>query len=104
MGAAIRIDRPGHLFVGDANALELRQRTRAILIGLPTGGSPNAFGEIKFAELPHSKWMVQYSTKYFQDTSDGATTVAPDIEVEPTAAEYFSGRDPVLTTALQYKP
>jgi hypothetical protein len=95
---------PGTYSSAMQNALELRQGTHAILIGLPTGGSPNAFGEIKFVEMPHSKWMVQYSTKYFQGTRDGATSVAPDIEVEPTAAEYFSGRDPVLITALEYQP
>jgi hypothetical protein len=95
---------PGTYSSAMQNALELRQRTQAILIGLPTGGSPNAFGEIKFVEMPHSKWMVQYSTKYFQGTRDGATTVAPDVEVEPTAGEYFSAHDPVLTTALRYLP
>jgi hypothetical protein len=86
------------------NALEFRERTMAVLLGLPTGGSPNHYGEVRSFPLPHSKWQVYYSTKYFQLTDDGAKTVKPDVQVEETAADYFAGRDTVLEAAIRYKP
>jgi hypothetical protein len=30
-----------------------------------------------------------------------ADSVPPDLSIEPTAAEYFSGRDPVLDAAIK---
>ena len=86
------------------NALEFRERTNAVLLGLPTGGSPNHFGEVRSFTLPHSKWQVFYSTKRFQLTDDGATTVKPDMEVDESAADFFAGRDAVLDAAVKYKP
>ncbi len=95
---------PGTYSSAMQNAFSLRTQTHAVLLGLPTGGSPNHYGEIKFFELPHCKWLVQYSTKYFQATNDNADSVAPDISIEPTAADYFSGHDPVFNAAIKYKP
>jgi hypothetical protein len=86
------------------NALQLRQRFQAVLIGSPTGGSPNSFGEVRTFTLPHCQWEVRYSTKLFQLTNDKATTVQPDIEVEWTAEEFFTGKDPVLQAAWEYRP
>ena len=85
------------------NALHFRQRLKAVLIGSPTGGSPNHFGEVRSFLLPHCQWNVQYSTKLFKLTNDGAKTVKPDLDVEWTAKEFFAGRDPVLEAALNYK-
>jgi hypothetical protein len=104
-------NQPGRLMVligrftfssGMMNAIHFRQRHQAVLIGSPTGGSPNSFGEIRHFPLPNSKWQVQYSTKFFKLTNDGATTVKPDVEVEWTAEDFFAGRDTVLEAALKY--
>jgi len=95
---------PGTYSSAMQNALQLRQQTQAVLVGLPTGGSPNAFGEINFVDLPYSKWRVQYSTKFFRDTNENVNTVSPDVTIEWTADEYFSGRDPTLERALKYDP
>lgn len=84
------------------NALHFRQRLQAVLIGSPTGGSPNSFGEVRSFTLPNSKWEVRYSTKFFRLTNDGATTVKPDVDVEWTAADFFAGKDTVLDAALNY--
>jgi hypothetical protein len=109
------------------NAIQFRQRTRAVLIGLPTGGSPNCPGECKYLDLPYSGWEVQYSTKYFRLTENGMRTISPvdyalwqlaiglgrskpadstilpDIVVEPTSMDYFAGQDPVLAAAIKYE-
>ncbi len=93
---------PGTYSSAMDNAFDFRKQTRALLIGQPTGGSPNEFGEIKYAPLPHCHWQVQYSTKYFKTGAEGETTLKPDTEVIATAAEYFAGRDPVLEAAIRY--
>ena len=104
---------PGRLFVlvdrptyssAIINAVDLRKAFKAVLIGLPPGGALNGYGEVRTLPLPNSKWVVQYSTKYFKLGPDGMDALLPDIEVEPTAAEFFSGADPALDAAIKYKP
>jgi len=95
---------PGTYSSAMMNAHQFRTRTNATLVGQPTGGSPNHFGEVKTLALPHSKWVVQYSTKEFRQTNDGATTVAPDVTVALTAADFFAGRDSVMDVVLASRP
>jgi hypothetical protein len=79
------------------NAVKLQRQTKATLVGQPTGQKPNAYGEVRSFELPHSRLRVGYSTKYFRLfwLSD-PPALPPDILVEPTSEDFFSGRDPVL--------
>lgn len=86
------------------NAVQLRNRYHAVLIGEPTGGSPNSYGEIKPLTLPHSRMTVMYSTEYYQLQPGDAQTVTPDVLVEPTIEDVIAGRDPVLEAALNYTP
>ncbi|HQR41678.1 MAG TPA: hypothetical protein PLX97_03315, partial [Gemmatales bacterium] len=83
----------------DANFGNLR-RFQAELVGQPTGGSPNHFGEVKRFQLPHSKCTVMYSTKKFVMTKDNATTVIPHRIITPTAKGFFADRDEALEAAL----
>ncbi|MGE5528265.1 MAG: hypothetical protein ACM3X6_03880 [Patescibacteria group bacterium] len=105
------INRPGHLFVligrrtfssAILNALELRNKIQAVLVGEPTGGRPNHYGEVKTFKLPHSGLTVTYSTKYFRHAKEDTPSLIPDVLVEPVAADYFAGRDPVLDAVLDY--
>ncbi|GJQ27559.1 MAG: hypothetical protein HBSAPP02_25910 [Phycisphaerae bacterium] len=102
---------PGHLLVligrgtfssAMMNAIQLRQRYGAVLIGEPTGGSPNAYGEIRPLTLPYSKLVVTYSTNYFSLVDGDVQTVAPHVLVEPTIEDVIAGKDPVLDAALTY--
>ncbi len=88
------------------NALELKKKTRALLVGEPTGGRPSHFGEVKTLTLPRTGWKISYSTKYFTtDLVQGdPDALAPDLPVEVTGAAWFSGRDPVLDAALAFTP
>jgi hypothetical protein len=86
------------------NAVELKKGFKAILVGLPPGGSLNGYGEVRTLPLPNSKWGVQYSTKLFQLATPGEDVLKPDVEVEPTVAEFCSGADPAFEAALSYKP
>ena len=78
--------------------------TAAQFVGEPSGGKPNHFGEIRSFTLPNSKLKAQYSTKYFVRIPDGdPPAVMPDIVIEPTFDDWYSGRDPVLEKILQMK-
>lgn len=83
------------------NAQHFKTRTKATLVGEPTGGSPNHFGEVKTFTLPHSKCVVQYSTKYFKMTNDNATTLDPHLVIKPTASGFFADKDEVLEAVLK---
>ena len=86
------------------NAVELRQGFGAVLVGTPTGGKPNAYGEILPLTLPDSKLRVTYSTKLFKLVDGDPPSVLPDVEVATTLADWKSGRDPLLEAALAWKP
>ncbi|MBL0085234.1 MAG: hypothetical protein IPP44_00735 [Ideonella sp.] len=85
------------------NALTMKEQLGAVLVGEPTGQKPNAFGETRSFELPHSGLRVQYSTKFWKRfaTSD-PDALYPDLTVEIAIAPYMEGRDPVLEAALRY--
>ncbi len=87
-----------------SNAQQLRDRAGAILIGEPTGGKPNHFGEIKSFELPNSKLIVSHSTKWFQKVEGDPDAVHPDVLIEVNSEDFFAGNDPVLDAALSYQP
>lgn len=106
-------NRPGHLFViiglmtfssAVLNAVSLRQTTRAILVGEPTGGKPNGYGDIRTLTLPNSGLEITYSTKYFHVVEGDPPSLMPDIHAESTVKDYFSGRDPKLEAVLAYRP
>ncbi len=107
------VNRRGRLFVliGERtqssammNALHLREVTAAILLGEPTGGRPNSYGEIKGMKLPRSGMVVWYSTQQLlRVQGKDAPSVFPDEYVAPTAAEFFAGHDPVMERVRAWK-
>jgi len=78
------------------NAETLKRRYGAVLLGEPTGGSPNHFGEVRSFQLPVSKLQVRYSTKRFTRGPPGARTVKPDHMVSQSYADYVTGRDSIM--------
>lgn len=103
----------GHLFgligrntfsSGMWNALDIRN-AGGLLIGEPTGGRPNAYGETRSFALPNSGIRVQYSTRYWQILEDSdPPSVLPDVEVEPGILDVAAGQDVVLDAAISYEP
>src|SRR5262245_24088855 len=83
------------------NAVQFRQQTKVTLMGEPTGGKPNHFGETKTFSLPHSKMEIQYSTKYFQQQKKDEEALAPDVRVDVRGEDYAAGRDPVMAEAAR---
>jgi hypothetical protein len=81
-------------------ALDLR-RAGAVLVGSPTGGKPNAYGDTGTLTLPNSRIPVSYSTKSFRLLEgEDPPSLSPTLAVEPTIADLRAGRDPVLEAAL----
>ena len=85
---------------GLSNALELRVGARARLYGEPTGGKPNSFGEVRLFSLPRSGLRIQYSTEADRQLDGDPPSLAPDVLVPLSSADYFAGVDPVLDRAL----
>jgi antitoxin component of MazEF toxin-antitoxin module len=82
---------------------EVDRYTRARLLGEPSGGSPNLWGDAQVVELPRSGLTVRIATRYWEFAlrADKRLAVAPDVPVALTAADFFAGRDPVLARALR---
>ena len=90
---------------------------KVVFIGEPMGDAGQFWAEGRKLALPHSKIAVRYSDQ-FEDYEKGCTdtrncywatvafgprgiSLAPDIAVDVTFADYAAGRDPVLAKALE---
>lgn len=78
------------------NALQFGTTTRATLVGEPTGGKPNQYGNISTRFLPKSGLQVSISTKYFDQNPTDPPSVTPDITVVLKSSDFFTGADPVM--------
>ena len=83
------------------NALELDQQTNATLVGEPTGGKPNHFGEVRSFTLPNSGILIQHSTKFWKRIDGDPPSTMPDIAVPVLASDYFAGIDRALDIILE---
>jgi hypothetical protein len=77
--------------------------TDAVFVGEPSSASPNFVGEETNLLLPYSRVRGSVSTRYWQDSDPGdeRAWIVPEIPVELTAVDYFSGRDPALEAILE---
>jgi len=79
----------------------LEATTDVILVGEPTGGSPNHFGDSVKLQLPHSDLTLAVSSLYHNDApGDNRTTIEPQLLAPLSSKDYFSGRDPALEAIL----
>lgn len=111
IGNLSRINKKGKLFViigrqtyssAVINAVDFRRSSEAILVGEPTSGKPNHFGEVQRFALPKTGVSVSHSTKYFRYLDDDPDSLMPDITVETSFDDYASGKDPVLDAIRHY--
>lgn len=81
----------------------IEQWTDAVFIGEPSASSPNFVGEETSLLLPYSKIRGSISNRYWQDSQpyDQRPWISPAIPVQPTAADYFAGRDAALEAVLE---
>ena len=81
----------------------LEQETNVILVGEPTGGGPNQFGDAVNVVLPnHPDLTIRIATAYheFDSSNKDRLTHQPHINVGTTSREYFMKLDPVLEQAM----
>ncbi|MGL5648101.1 MAG: peptidase S41, partial [Clostridium sp.] len=72
------------------NAYEFKFSTNAEIIGEPSGGKPNCYGEILKFTLPNSKFIVSYSTKYYKLIEDDTIlALYPDRNIYESIDEYI---------------
>ena len=83
----------------------IENKTSAILVGEPTGATPNHYGDAAGVNLPNSGLTVRLSTILWQNSFpwDERKSTNPDIQVDLTSDDYFNGKDPVLDAILDYK-
>ncbi len=102
-----KVDRTGHLYViigrrtfsAAMNAVSYFGRfTKAVFVGEPTGGKPNAPGDETPFALPYSGIVVNLSDRYWQGSwpDDFSDFRAPDIAVTPAFADAATGRDAAM--------
>ena len=107
-----KVNRRGRLFllIGRATfsaagnfVAEVDASTRATLVGEPTGGGVNQYGDATTYELPATGYNVYIATSYVQvgRPNDPRLTIRPNVTVPLTAKDYFAGKDPVLAAALK---
>jgi hypothetical protein len=82
-------------------AVSVDHQTKARLVGEPSGGAPNQWGDRQAIELP-VVGLTAYVAGYWVEVAprDNRPAVEPDVRVEPTVADFLTGRDVVLRRAL----
>ena len=75
----------------------------ATLVGSPTGGKPNSYGNVRTFSLSNSRLEVSYSTRFYS-LAPGADppSLEPAVPVEVTIDDLRAGRDPALDAALRH--
>jgi Peptidase family S41 len=84
-------------------AAEIDRATRAVIVGEPTGGGVETYGDTVPVLLPSLGWYVYVASRYHErkrGPNDHRLAVAPDVRIALTSAQYFAGQDPVLERAL----
>ncbi|QNL19950.1 hypothetical protein HXX25_11800 [Hyphobacterium sp. CCMP332] len=81
---------------------EAERHLDAVLIGEPTGGAPNHFGDANFVNLTMTGLPVIHSTLYWQGSlpTDTRRTVTPNVVVPVMFDDWLAGHDVVLEAAL----
>lgn len=84
------------------NSIDLKESLNATIVGSPTGGSINHYGEVKTFEIPNEPIVVTYSTKYFElDSEFGVESLIPDVEIPLTYENFKEGIDSEVEYILE---
>lgn len=111
LGKSDKINKEGSLYViigrdtfssALLNAYAIKTKTKAVLVGEPSGGKPNCYGEVESFKLDNSKVEICYSSKYYKlIKNDRILSLFPDVERLVTFKDYMEKRDPCLEYILQ---
>ena len=92
---------PDVVSAGTVLASRLEYSVHPVMIGSPTGSSPNMFLSAYKFELPHSKIIFEVSQSQFisSNKDDSRAYIAPDIPMEMSFKDYANGHDALLEFA-----
>ncbi len=92
---------PDVVSAGTVLAARLEYSIQPVMIGSPTGSSPNMYLSAHKFVLPYSKIVFEVSQSLFisANENDTRTYIAPDIPMELSFEEYANGLDPLLEFA-----
>jgi hypothetical protein len=83
------------------NVFSLKNKTHALLVGEPTGGKPNCYGEVLRVKLEQSGLRISYSTKYYHLIEDDhMLSLSPDMQQEYSIQDYLGLSDPCMEYIL----
>jgi hypothetical protein len=85
-------------------AADVDRFTRAIVVGEPTGGGVETYGDTSAVSFPTVGLTAHIATRYHErkrGPHDLRLAVEPDIGIDLTSSQYVAGRDPVLERALR---
>ena len=83
------------------NAWDLK-KAGCVLVGTPTGGAINHYGELGYVTLSNSGINAMYSTKHFVlDPSAAPGSIQPDVFVDFTIEDYKNGHDVQVAACLE---
>ena len=82
---------------------DLERLVKPVFVGEPTGQMGNQDGDESMFVLPYSGLTGSISGTRWQLSHpwDKRNSVAPDVPVALTSADYFAGRDPVMAVVLR---
>ncbi len=82
--------------------INITKTTNAILVGEPSGSSPNFAGEAGYFKLPYSGLWGIIASQYHQASTaeDERKWVAPHIPVGLSSIDYFNGNDKTMNTIM----
>lgn len=85
------------------NAVDLKRNYQSILVGEPTSGNVNHYGENRGFQLPHSKIIVGYSTKYWENWKGYKGPLMPDIEIKYSIVNFKNNIDEAIEYVIGMK-
>ena len=89
--------------------LDLKQAVPdAYIVGEPTGGAVDCYGEVGVYDMPNSQLQITYSKKFFELSEEyryekDTTSYLPDTIIQPDIGNYINNEDMVLEYVLSFK-
>jgi len=83
------------------NVVELK-KAGCILVGTPTGGAINYYGDVRTFELPNSRFLAAYGSRFHvNDKNANSKSVIPDVFVDFSVDDYILGNDSQVNWILK---
>lgn len=89
---------------GIMNSIDTVDQLNSTLVGTPSGGNVNGYGELKYFTLKNLPITISYSTKYFELIKGyDKDSLYPDISIPQSYETYANGIDAEIQWIMQNK-